>query len=579
VLRKKLRSKKLITILRQVFIGIVIAIALSIIPAMAQESSNPFLSPSVLDSWQLFNPSGEIRTEKAPVILDGRQLFRVGQSGEFTAVERADTIQSILQFAVNTPQSPEIRIEQRNQLPVIFVNDQYLLTVTDRDIVRGETREERAKLWQVTIARAIRQAQRERTPEYIQRQSIIAVILLSLALLLNRFLGQLQRYPFRQALARIIPGIAQSKTEQQSSPSLTVLIRFKVGFIRFGLWLVTILAIANLFPFSRQWRHQLIYLLSISFTRSLFVLGDRPYSLLDLLILFFLFWGLLFLTKFLTELLRTRILQLTGMTRGSQEVISVVIKYSFLSFGTIVLLQIWGVNLSSIAIIGSAFGVGVGFGFQDIAKNFASGLVLLFERSIQVGDFIQVDEHMGTVERVGARSIVLKTLDQISIIVPNSRLLADEVTNWSHGNPTSRIHIPVGVSYSSDAQKVKAALLQAANEHLEVLRYPPPQVFFKGFGDNALNFELLVWTSDPSRQLPLASDLYFRIEAVLREQNIEVPFPQRDLHLRTGNLPLTISPELENLLLNLFKSTNKPSRNSKLSSRNFNSRLNSGDRD
>lgn len=547
------------------------AISLSIIPAMAQESSNPFLSPSVFDSWQLFNPSGETQTEKAPVILDGRQLFRVGQSGEFTAAERADTIQSILELAVDAPRSPVIRIEQRNQLPVIFVNDQYLLTVTDRDIVRGETREERARLWEITIERAVSQAQRERTSEYIQRQTIIAVVLLFLALLVNRFLGQLQKYPFRQALARIIPRITQSKTEQQTSPSLTVLIRFQVGFIRFGLWLVTILVITNLFPFSRHWRYQLIYLLSISFTRSLFILGDRPYSLLDLLILFFLFWGLLFLTRFLTELLRTRILQLTGMTRGSQEVISVVIKYGFLSFGTIVLLQVWGVNLSSIAIIGSAFGVGIGFGFQDIAKNFASGLVLLFERSIQVGDFIEVDEHMGTVERVGARSIVLKTLDQISIIVPNSRLLADEVTNWSHGNPTSRIHLPVGVSYSADAQKVKSALLQAANEHLEVLRYPPPQVFFKGFGDNSLNFDLLVWTSDPSRQLPLASDLYFRIETILREQEIEVPFPQRDLHLRTGNLPLTISPELENFLVNLFKnSTNKPSRNSKSSSRNLN---------
>jgi small-conductance mechanosensitive channel len=572
VLRNKLVSKKLIFVFGQVLLGIIMAISLSIIPAMAQESSNPFLSPSVFDSWQLFHSSGEVRTEKAPVILDGRQLFRVGQSGDFTAAERADTIQSILKLAVDAPRSPVIRIEQRNQLPVIFVNDQYLLTVTDRDIVRGETREERARLWEITIERAVSQAQRERTPEYIQRQTIIAVVLLFLALLVNRFLGQLQKYPFRQALARIIPRITQSKTEQQTSPSLTVLIRFQVGFIRFGLWLVTILVITNLFPFSRHWRYQLIYLLSISFTRSLFILGDRPYSLLDLLILFFLFAGLLFITRFLTELLRTRILQLTGMTRGSQEVISVVIKYGFLSFGSIVLLQIWGVNLSSIAIIGSAIGVGVGFGFQDIAKNFASGLVLLFERSIQVGDFIQVDNHMGTVERVGARSIVLKTLDQISIIVPNSRLLADEVTNWSHGNPTSRIHLPVGVSYSADAQKVKAALLQAANEHLEVLRYPPPQVFFKGFGDNSLNFDLLIWTSDPSRQLPLTSDLYFRIEAILREQEIEIPFPQRDLHLRTGNLPLTISPELEKFLVNLFKnSTNKPSRNSKSSSRNLNS--------
>jgi small-conductance mechanosensitive channel len=242
------------------------------------------------------------------------------------------------------------------------------------------------------------------------------------------------------------------------------------------------------------------------------------------------------------------------MNRGSQEVISVVIRYCLLFFGTIVLLQSFGVNLSSIAIIGSAFGVGIGFGFQDIAKNFASGIVLLFERSIQVGDFIQVDKHMGTVERVGARSIVLKTLDRISIIVPNSRLLADEVINWSHGNPASRIHIPVGVAYGSDVQKVKSALLQAASEHPEVLRYPQSQVFFTGFGDSSLDFELLVWTSDPSRQQPLMSDLYFRLEKVLKEQEIEIPFPQQDLHLRTGNFPLTLSPQLESYLAKLLSS-------------------------
>jgi small-conductance mechanosensitive channel len=331
-----------------------------------------------------------------------------------------------------------------------------------------------------------------------------------------------------------------------------------------------IFIITDLFPFTRHWRYQVVNLLRVSLSTTLLTLGDREITIIGFLLFIIFFGGLFISTGILTNLLRTRILQVTRINRGAQEVISVIIRYCLLFFGTIVLLQFFGVNLSSLAIIGSAFGVGIGFGFQDIAKNFASGIVLLFERSIQVGDFIQVDDHMGTVERVGARSIVLKTLDRISIIVPNSRLLADEVINWSHGNPASRIHIPIGVAYGSDAQKVKSALLQAASEHPEVLRYPQPQVFFTSFGDSSLDFELLVWTSDPSRQQPLISDLYFQIEKIFRQQEIQIPFPQRDLHLRTGNLPVTLSPQFENYLAKLLNNltaqrfqNSKPSNSSK----------------
>ena len=241
------------------------------------------------------------------------------------------------------------------------------------------------------------------------------------------------------------------------------------------------------------------------------------------------------------------------MTRGSQEIISIITKYGLISFCTILLLQANGINLSSLALIGSALGVGIGFGFQDIARNFASGIVLLFERSIQVGDFIQVGEHLGVVEEVRTRSIVLKTLDRISIIVPNSRFLSDEVINWNHRRSVTRIHLPVGVAYGSDVKKVKAALLQAAAEHLEVLRNPAPQVFFIGFGDSSLDFELLVWTSDPSRQSPLKSDLCFRIEELFKEQQINIPFPQRDVNLKTADMPITLPPQLEGHLLYLLK--------------------------
>ena len=154
-------------------------------------------------------------------------------------------------------------------------------------------------------------------------------------------------------------------------------------------------------------------------------------------------------------------------------------------------------------------------------------------------------------KKVRTRSIVLKTLDRISIIVPNSRFLNEEVINWNHRRSVTRIHLPIGVEYGSDVKKVKSALLQAASEHIEVLRNPAPQVFFVEFGDSSLNFELLVWTSDPSRQAPLKSDIYFRIEEIFKQQEIKVPFPQRDVNLKTEDMPIKLSPQLEKSL-NLF---------------------------
>lgn len=319
--------------------------------------------------------------------------------------------------------------------------------------------------------------------------------------------------------------------------------------IQFILWAVVILIISELFPVLRQWRFQIFNL----FNNTVFDFSGYDFSIIDLVILVTLVFVAITGSGYVTNLLRIKILQITRMNRGLQEVILIVTRYGLISISVIIVLQAYGLNLSSLALIGSALGVGIGFGFQEIAKNFGSGLVLLFEGTIQVGDFIEVGDHLGTVERVGARSVVLQTLDRVSVIVPNSRLLTEEVINWSHRNTAARLHIPVGVAYGSDVEKVKFALLKAAEEHLEVLRNPQPQVFFTDFGDSSLNFELLVWVANPSIQVRLKSDLYFSIEAILREQNIEIPFPQRDLHLRTGNLPLTLPPQLEGHLLYLLK--------------------------
>jgi len=332
-----------------------------------------------------------------------------------------------------------------------------------------------------------------------------------------------------------------------SSQPLEGLLQLVLVIARLGLWTIAALYIANLFPVTRSWSYRVANILTTSFTSPVIALGRNSYSITNLLLLSGVLAGLIAFAGTITNLLRSRILNLAGLSRGGQEMVATLTKYSLISIGTLIILQIWGLDISSLTILASALGVGIGFGFQDIAKNFGSGLVLMLERPIQIGDFVEVGNSKGTVERIGGRSTEIRTLDQVSVIVPNSRFLSEEVINWNHHNPLSRIHLPVGVAYSTDPQAVRTALLEAAQSHAEVLQNPPPQVFFTGFGDSALNFDLLVWTTKPSRQFILKSDLYFSIFELLQERQIEIPFPQRDLHLRSGKISL--SPQAEALLM------------------------------
>jgi small-conductance mechanosensitive channel len=489
----------------------------------------------------------------AAVMIEGRQIFTIGKSDQSSAEARAEAINSRLETAVERAEPPQIKIQTSGELSNLYLNGNYLLTVTHRDVSKEETVQEIAESWQAKIEQAIIQAQLERTPKYLRRRIIFGGVILVGALVINRFLQLLGHYPATQALSRLIPRVKASDNYRKTE--LSFWFKFKLALAKISLWSLALYSVTELFPLLRELRYEAWLVLKSIFTTSLFSLGDRPYSFIDLIILIGLFWGLFIATGKVASVLRTRILTQIGMNRGSQEVIFMITRYGLIAFGTIILLQVWGLNLSSLTILGSALGVGIGFGFQDIAKNFASGLVLLFERSVQVGDFIQVGNYMGTVQRVGARSILLTTLDRVSIIVPNSRLLTDDVINWSHDSPTSRIHIPLGVAYGSDTEAVKSLLLKVAQEHPEVLTFPSPQVFFIGLGDSSLDFELLVWICDPSRQAPLKSDLYFRIEKALRADHIEIPFPQRDLYLRSEKLPLSLSPQLENALLQWLKNS------------------------
>lgn len=258
-----------------------------------------------------------------------------------------------------------------------------------------------------------------------------------------------------------------------------------------------------------------------------------PLSLAKVLMWLFL---VLVLQYFLRRLVAQRVLRHTRLDAPLQYAISRFAGYVFVAIGFYVALQVNGVDLSSLAVIAGAIEVGLGFGLQNVIHNLVSGLIILAERPIAIGHRVEVGEVAGQVSRISLRSTTVITNDNISIIVPNSDFISNKVTNWSYGDPRVRIRLPVGVAYGTDIEKFRTVLLAVAAAHSKVLQDPAPEVFFNGFGDSSLNFELAVWTSEMTpKPRRFRSELYYAIEKALRENHIEIPFPQRDVHVRSGS--------------------------------------------
>lgn len=227
-----------------------------------------------------------------------------------------------------------------------------------------------------------------------------------------------------------------------------------------------------------------------------------------------------------------------GVDVGIRQAFAALTRYVLLFFGSIAIVQSTGLDLSSLVLVGGAVGIGIGLGFQRIANDFISGLILLIERPVKVGDRVEVAQVVGDVTKIGLRATTIVTNDNIAIIVPNSEFTTNAVTNWTYTDRDVRFHLAVGVAYNSDPELVRTVLLEVAAEHNGVLKRPQPDVIFLGFGDSSLNFELRVWTNTyitlPSL---LRSDLYFSIWKKIKSHNIEIPFPQRDIHIRSGKTP------------------------------------------
>ena len=221
--------------------------------------------------------------------------------------------------------------------------------------------------------------------------------------------------------------------------------------------------------------------------------------------------------------------------RGARDALVTVVGYTGFSISALVGLSISGVNITGIAVVAGALSVGIGFGLQAIANNFVSGIILLFERPIKAGDFVSVGDVEGFVRKISIRATEIETLDNQDMLIPNSELISGRVTNWVLHNPYGRLIVKIGVAYGSDIEKVAAILEDSANQHEQVIsdgRASPPKALFMGFGDSSLDFELRVRITDIKRRYDVLSDLNFSINQRFASENIVIPFPQRDLHIR-----------------------------------------------
>jgi small-conductance mechanosensitive channel len=260
-------------------------------------------------------------------------------------------------------------------------------------------------------------------------------------------------------------------------------------------------------------------------------------SLVQIFLLIALLIAVFWISSRTKHFLFNRLLTKSGLDRALQYAISQIVSNVVLIVGIIIVLENTGIHLGALAVFAGAVGVGVGFGLQNITSNFISGLVILAERPITIGDRIEVAGIAGQVQQIRARSTVILTNDNIAMIVPNTKFIDSPVTNWTYGDPRVRFRVPVGVAYGSDVNKVREILITAAREHPATLSEPAPNVYLEKFGESSIDFELVVWSREMSyRPRRFKSDLNFLIDKHLRAAGIQIPYPQRDLHIRSGVL-------------------------------------------
>ncbi len=271
----------------------------------------------------------------------------------------------------------------------------------------------------------------------------------------------------------------------------------------------------------------------------IFSMAGQPITPVELIVLTVIFLTTIFAARSVRGLLEHGLLR--NLEPGQRYTFARLSQYLIWALGIMAGLKVVNINLTAIAVVAGALGVGIGFGLQNLIANFFAGLMLLFERPIKVGDRVTVQNVEGDVAEIKFRSTTIVSNDNIAVIVPNSQFVNQTVINWSYGDTRVRLHIPVGVAYGSDLGLVTDSLLKIAAATDGVLKDPAPAVRFREFGDSSLNLELLVWTDHPAGHFWLQSRLNFSIDADFRHKGIEIPFPQRDLHIKRTARPARVT--------------------------------------
>lgn len=276
-----------------------------------------------------------------------------------------------------------------------------------------------------------------------------------------------------------------------------------------------------------------------------FTVGNVTISIIDIGVAILVFFIAMAVTKLIQNMLQERVFPETRIDVGVQHSLSTGLGYIGIMIAIALAIAAVGIDLTNIALVAGALSVGIGFGLQNVVNNFVSGLILLIERPIKVGDWVVLGDKEGLVKRVNVRATEVETWQRASLIVPNAEVLSGTVTNWTHKDRYGRIEVAVGVAYGSDTEKVREILLDVARKQPKVILYPAPFVLFLEFGDSSLNFEIRCFTNDVMSRLLISSEMRFEIDRRFREEGIEIPFPQRVVHMAPPAPVLEPEPESE----------------------------------
>jgi small-conductance mechanosensitive channel len=274
-----------------------------------------------------------------------------------------------------------------------------------------------------------------------------------------------------------------------------------------------------------------------------FNLGSQRISLGLVIISVGILYGSFLASSIVQKLLMDQVLASRRVEAGVRVSIARLVHYVLIFIGFVVALLALGFEFTKLTIILSALGVGIGFGLQGVVNNFVSGLILLFERPVRVGDFIEIGGKWAEIKNIGLRATIVQTFDQADVIIPNADLVTNQVVNWTLSNRLVRVVIPVGVAYGSDVALVMEKLLACARTNAKVAKTPQPQVLFLSFGESSLDFELRIWVPHAEERLTVKSELHQEIDRSFREAKIEIAFPQRDLHLRSVDESINLQPK------------------------------------